>query len=163
MILRCLIDAARKIQRELQAEGHDFHCVVFVRNDVYQLLLDASADYGKEKLEQALHRTDPDWLREMLRRRLYRNSLPIRRLHSAAFGLRSALAITMARRLRNTSSSGHSCVLLISIKLLAHCRGFAVGMGTRTDRGSGFRKRPSRILYRFDHQSGSRTNRYARC
>jgi hypothetical protein len=48
MILRCLIDAARKIQRQIQADDHDFHCVVFVRNDVYQLLVEASSDYGKE-------------------------------------------------------------------------------------------------------------------
>jgi hypothetical protein len=35
MILRCLIDAARKIQHQLQRDNHDFHCIVFVRNDVY--------------------------------------------------------------------------------------------------------------------------------
>lgn len=39
IILRCLIDAARKIQRQMQSDEHDFHCVVFVRNDVYQLLV----------------------------------------------------------------------------------------------------------------------------
>ncbi|TIU30231.1 MAG: hypothetical protein E5W27_01790, partial [Mesorhizobium sp.] len=37
LILRGLIDAARKIQRQMQSEAHDFNCVVFVRNDVYQL------------------------------------------------------------------------------------------------------------------------------
>ena len=48
LILRSLIEAARKIQRHMQSEGHDSHCVVFIRNDVYQLLVEASADYGKE-------------------------------------------------------------------------------------------------------------------
>jgi hypothetical protein len=43
-ILRCLIDAARKIQHQIQGDDHDFHCVVFVRNDVYQLLVEASSD-----------------------------------------------------------------------------------------------------------------------
>ena len=75
MILRGLIDASRKIQRELQSDGHNFHCIVFVRNDVYQLLVKASADYGKES-PAVLDWTDPDLLREMIRRRLVRNSLP---------------------------------------------------------------------------------------
>src|ERR1700694_542679 len=75
LILRSLIDAARKIQREVQKEGHDFHCVVFVRNDVYQLLVESSADYGKES-RAVLDWTDADLLRELVRRRLVQNGLP---------------------------------------------------------------------------------------
>src|SRR5262249_19410537 len=75
MILRGLIDASRKIQRELRRDGHNFHCIVFVRNDVYELLVEASADYGKES-RAVLDWTEPDLLREMIRRRLVRNSLP---------------------------------------------------------------------------------------
>lgn len=126
MILRCLIDAARKIQRELQADGHDFHCIVFVRNDVYQLLLDASADYGKES-RAVLDWTDPDLLREMLRRRLIRNSLPgeipfnrvwsqICISHYHGEETSQYLIERSLMRPRNL------------IKLVAHCRGFAVGM-----------------------------------
>ena len=48
VILRCLIDAARKIQRQMRRDGHDFYVIVFVRNDVYQLLMDESSDFGKE-------------------------------------------------------------------------------------------------------------------
>ncbi len=44
-ILRCLLDAAKKIQREMNREGHDFYVVVFIRNDVYQLLMQESADW----------------------------------------------------------------------------------------------------------------------
>lgn len=75
LILRCLIDAARKVQRELQAEKHEFHCIVFVRNDVYQLLVERSADYGKES-RAVLDWSDADLLREMLRRRLVRDGIP---------------------------------------------------------------------------------------
>ena len=75
IILRCLIDAARKIQRELQSDDHDFHCIVFVRNDVYQLLVERSADYGKES-RAVLDWSDADLLREMLRKRLVQNGLP---------------------------------------------------------------------------------------
>lgn len=67
--LRCLIDAGRKIEREMQRAGHRFRCVVFVRNDVYEHLMANSADYGKE-MRATLDWTDPDLLREMLRLRL---------------------------------------------------------------------------------------------
>lgn len=63
--LRCLIDASRKVERDMQRQGHVFRCVVFVRNDVYQHLMANSADYGKE-MRAALDWSDPDLLREML-------------------------------------------------------------------------------------------------
>lgn len=72
LILRCLIDAARKMQREMQKRNHDFHCVVFIRNDVYQLLMEESPDFGKE-MRVSLDWRDTELLREMLRRRLVLN------------------------------------------------------------------------------------------
>ena len=72
LILRCLIDAARKMQREMQRRNHDFHCVVFIRNDVYQLLMEESPDFGKE-MRVSLDWRDAELLREMLRRRLVLN------------------------------------------------------------------------------------------
>jgi hypothetical protein len=126
MILRCLIDGARKIQRDLQRDEHDFHCVLFVRNDVYQLLVEASADYGKES-RVVLDWTDPDQLREILRRRLIHNSLPedtpfervwsqICVSHYHGEETSQYLIDRSLMRPRNL------------IKLLAHCRGFAVGL-----------------------------------
>jgi hypothetical protein len=126
MILRCLIDAARKIQRELQGEGHDFHCVVFVRNDVYQLLVEASADYGKES-RAVLDWTDPDLLREILRRRLIRNSLP----DETPFGRVWSQICVSHYHGEETSQYLIDRSLMRPrnlIKLLAHCRGFAVGV-----------------------------------
>ena len=72
LMLRCLIDGARKCQRDMQAVGHDFHSVVFVRNDVYELLIKESADFGKE-MRASLDWSDPDMLRELLRLRLVSN------------------------------------------------------------------------------------------
>jgi acyl-CoA-binding protein len=69
IVLRCLVDAGRKIEREMKRADHDFHCIVFVRNDVYDTLMKNSADYGKES-RAALDWNDPDMLREMLRLRL---------------------------------------------------------------------------------------------
>lgn len=75
IILRCLIDASRKIQREMIREGHQFHTIVFVRNDVYQLLMNESPDFGKES-RASLDWSDEELLREMLRKRLVQNDLP---------------------------------------------------------------------------------------
>ena len=72
LMLRCLIDGARKCQRDMQADGHDFHSIVFVRNDVYELLIRESADFGKE-MRASLDWSDPDMLRELLRLRLVNN------------------------------------------------------------------------------------------
>ncbi len=126
MILRCLIDAARKIQHQMQADDHDFHCVVFVRNDVYQLLVEASSDYGKES-RAVLDWTDSDLLREMLRRRLVHNSLPPNTTFERVW---SEICISHYRG-EETSQYLIDRSLMRPrnlIKLLAHCRGFAVGL-----------------------------------
>lgn len=68
-ILRCLVDAGRKIQRELRREEIDLVSVVFVRNDVYELLMKRSPDFGKD-IRVSLDWSDVDLLRELLRRRL---------------------------------------------------------------------------------------------
>ena len=69
MVLRCLIDAGRKVERDMRKDGHTVHCIVFIRNDVYEHLMRQSADYGKE-MRVTLDWTDPDLLRELLRLRL---------------------------------------------------------------------------------------------
>lgn len=67
--LRCLIDAGRKIEREMRKADRLLHCIVFVRNDVYEHVMKRSSDYGKE-MRAVLDWTEPDLLREMLRLRL---------------------------------------------------------------------------------------------
>lgn len=67
--LRCLIDAGRKIERDMRKASHEVHCMVFIRNDVYEHVMRKSADYGKE-MRAVLDWADPDLLREMLRLRL---------------------------------------------------------------------------------------------
>jgi hypothetical protein len=69
IVLRCLLEAGRKIEREMTKRKHVFHCIVFIRNDVYELLMKSSADYGKD-MRAVLDWTDADMLREMLRLRL---------------------------------------------------------------------------------------------
>jgi hypothetical protein len=69
LTLRCLVDAMFKIQREVQRRGIECHGVVFIRNDVYELLVANTPDRGKVP-SITLDWTDPDLLRELLRRRL---------------------------------------------------------------------------------------------
>jgi hypothetical protein len=69
VVLRCLIDAGRKLERNMRRKGHTFHCIVFVRNDVYDFVMRHSSDYGKE-MRAVVDWTDADQLRELLRLRL---------------------------------------------------------------------------------------------
>ena len=72
LIVRALIDASRKVQRSMQKHGHKFNCVIFLRNDVYQLLMDESSDFGKET-RASLDWSDSDQLRELVRKRIASN------------------------------------------------------------------------------------------
>ncbi|WP_174161363.1 P-loop ATPase, Sll1717 family [Rhizobium rhizogenes] len=103
------------------------HSVVFVRNDVYQLLVESSADYGKES-RATLDWTDSDLLREVLRKRLVSNSLPADTPFEKVW---SQICISHYQG-EETSQFLIDRSLMRPrnmIKLLAHCRGFAVGMG----------------------------------
>lgn len=68
-ILRCLIDAGRKLERDLRSRGIDFHSVTFIREDVYRLLMDRSSDYGKE-MRATLDWSEADILAELLKKRI---------------------------------------------------------------------------------------------
>jgi len=69
------MDAMTKIQRELRRQDIECHGVVFIRNDVYDLLVANTPDRGKIP-SVALDWTDADLLRELLRRRfLYGDGL----------------------------------------------------------------------------------------
>lgn len=66
--VRALIEAMRKLEQQVSREGIECHGMVFIRNDVYELLVSSSSDRGKVS-HVALDWTDPDLLREILRRR----------------------------------------------------------------------------------------------
>lgn len=125
-IVRCLIEAARKVQRQMQSDEHKFHCIVFIRNDVYQLLVEGSADYGKES-RAVLDWNDPDLLREMLRKRLVYGDLP----RDTPFDKVWNTVCVSHYRGEETSSFLIERSLMRPrnlIKLVTHCRGFAVGL-----------------------------------
>lgn len=74
LILRCLLDAMGKLEKYLKKGGIECHGIVFIRNDVYELLLKYTADRGKIT-RAVLDWTDQELLRELLRRRLVANDL----------------------------------------------------------------------------------------
>jgi hypothetical protein len=109
----------------MRRDEHDFHCIVFVRNDVYDNIMQNSADYGKES-RAALDWNDPDMLREMLRLRLVngmKGKLDEHDFH------------TVWRELCTSHVKGEeSSAYLIDrslmrprnvLKIFNHCRGFA--------------------------------------
>jgi hypothetical protein len=50
IILRCLLDANRKLQKMLLKERVNFHSVVFIRNDIYAFFLEKTTDRGKDQV-----------------------------------------------------------------------------------------------------------------
>jgi hypothetical protein len=69
LLLKCLLEATRKLERQFESRGVDFHGVVFIRNDIYQHLLLDPADRGKDTPVQ-LDWNDPEVFKEILRRRI---------------------------------------------------------------------------------------------
>jgi hypothetical protein len=76
IILRSLLEAARKIERFFHSRSIPVQSTVFIRNDVFELLVDESPDRGKE-LKVSLDWTDTDLLKEFLRKRLIYNNISV--------------------------------------------------------------------------------------
>ncbi len=74
IILRALLDSTRKIERLLQKENIEIVTIVYLRNDVYELLVDESPDRGKES-RVSLDWSDSERLREFIRLRFISNDL----------------------------------------------------------------------------------------
>ncbi|WLT30792.1 P-loop ATPase, Sll1717 family [Geothrix sp. PMB-07] len=71
-IIKTLIEALRKLERQLQRHSIDTHSVIFLRNDVYELLISETSDRGKEA-KAIIDWKDPELLKELIRRRLLNN------------------------------------------------------------------------------------------
>ena len=66
--VRCLLDAMAKLEHDLRKREILCRGVIFIRNDVYERLIEATPDRGKTS-RVAIDWTDPELLRELLRRR----------------------------------------------------------------------------------------------
>jgi hypothetical protein len=126
-ILRCLVDAARKIQREMTKREIPFTSIVFIRNDVFELLMQQSADFGKE-MRVSLDWSDADLLRDMI----------ARRIRAADPELKGEFEAVWTTLVVSHCHGEDSFFFLLErslmrprnlIKLIMHCRGAAVNLG----------------------------------
>lgn len=69
MTIRALLEATRKLQREFETRGADFHSLVFLRNDIYDHLIDETPDRGKDTVI-LLDWDDPEVLRTLVLERI---------------------------------------------------------------------------------------------
>ena len=74
IIIRALIESTRKIERQFGKFNIDVKSIIFLRNDVYELLVKETSDRGKEA-NVMLDWTDPDLLRELVRLRIISNNI----------------------------------------------------------------------------------------
>jgi hypothetical protein len=69
LIVRTLLEATRKIQRQFSRDDVDFKSLVFLRNDVHEHLIRETSDRGKETAV-SLDWDDREVLKEIVRRRI---------------------------------------------------------------------------------------------
>jgi len=69
LLLRSLLEATRKLQRQFELRGTDCHTVLFMRNDIYEHLLRQTCDRGKDTVI-LLDWNDPEAFKEIIRRRI---------------------------------------------------------------------------------------------
>jgi hypothetical protein len=156
LVLRCLIDAGRKVERDMRKDGHTVHCVVFIRNDVYEHLMRHSADFGKE-MRVTLDWTDPDMLRELLRLRLV-SSMPEAQ-HSVSFSqIWPQLCISHYRGEETSSYIIERSLMRPRnmLKIFAHARGFAANLSHQrieeSDLEKGIKAYSQDLLIELDHE-----------
>jgi hypothetical protein len=68
-LLRCLLNASRKIQRQFESRDVALHSVVFIRNDIYQHLILDPAERGKDT-EVILDWNDHELFKQIVGRRM---------------------------------------------------------------------------------------------
>ena len=121
LILRCLIDAGKKIKRDIERAGVGAVCVVFVRNDVYEVLMSKTADFGKE-IRVAIDWTQREILREMINRRISKDRIDTfestwTRYYVPLFKGEASFEFFLDRSLMRPRNL---------IKMISHTRGYAI-------------------------------------
>ena len=69
LILRSLLEATRKLQRQMEKRGVELHCLVFLRNDIYDHLIHELSDRGKDT-SIVLDWPDPEVFKQLVVERL---------------------------------------------------------------------------------------------
>lgn len=156
MVLRCLIDAGRKVERDMRKDGHDVHCIVFIRNDVYEHLMRQSADYGKE-MRVTLDWTDPDMLRELLRLRLVAG-LDLQQEDVSFDQIWPRLCVSHYRGAETSAYIIERALMRPRnvIKIISHAKGFAANLNHQkieeSDLEKGVRAYSQDLIVELDHE-----------
>jgi hypothetical protein len=138
VILRTLLEATRKLEREFSNQKLEAHTLVFLRNDVFELLVEETPDRGKEA-KVGVDWTDPDLLRELVRRRIVFNDIPAERSFaevwpmvctSLVYGEESSQFLIERSLMRPRAL----------LDLIGHCRSCAVNLGHAKIDGEDIRK-----------------------
>lgn len=127
IIIAGLLDARRKIERDMDRTNLTFHMVVFLRNDVYRVLVQQMADRGKE-IRADLDWRDEDLIRELIKRRLVYNNMP----EDADFDqLWRQVCVSHIDGEESFQYLIDRCLMRprYLLNLINHCRGFAVNFG----------------------------------
>lgn len=69
MIVRALLEATRKLQRQMEENEVDFKCLVFLRTDIYEHLVQQTSDKGKDTAIR-LDWDDPGVFQEIVKKRV---------------------------------------------------------------------------------------------
>jgi hypothetical protein len=127
LIVRTLQDAARKVARSLDQHGCPTFTVIFLRNDVFELLVSETPDRGKEA-RVMLDWHDRDALKEVVRRRLaYSGMAPDRSLED----LWNQIATPYVFGRPSFEYLLDRCLMRprFLLDLIAHCKSCAVNVG----------------------------------
>jgi len=128
VIVRSLIEATRKIERELRRLDIPAHTIVFLRNDVFEHLVDSTADRGKETRAN-VDWDDPEMLREMLRRRITRTEVDA--AESDFTKIWPAICTPIVDGEDSAQYLIDRCLMRPRslLDLIGHCRGYAINLG----------------------------------
>jgi hypothetical protein len=125
-IVRALLEATRKLERQLDRREVKSSTLTFLRNDVYELLVEETPDRGKEG-HVTLDWSDADLLREMLRRRLLYSGMPDRPFDE----LWPHICVSHVSGEESSQYLIDRCLMRprALIDLANYCHGFAVNLG----------------------------------
>ncbi|MEE4092023.1 hypothetical protein V2I59_00590 [Pseudomonas viridiflava] len=126
LIIRALIEATRKIERQFSRSNFNVKTVVFLRNDVYELLVKETSDRGKEA-SVVLDWTDADLLRELVRLRIISNGL------NEELDFKSAWLRVFTPHFKGEETSQYLIDRSLMrprflLNLINHCKSFAINL-----------------------------------
>jgi hypothetical protein len=127
VMIRTLLEANRKIGNDFRRAGTDFYSAIFLRNDVYDILLSQTPDRGKDSVA-LVDWNQPQLMRQMIRKRLLFNStdktLSVEHLwHNIALPVlngEDTLHFLITRSMMRPR---------YLLRLINHCKGSAINFG----------------------------------